>query len=102
MYQKSLKYISVLFFSTSVSLYAQEETIATETTTETIATDEFGIKTYTLGEITISGNIYFNPMTIQTFTGLQKGQNIHLPGDELSDAIKKLWNLEYFSDIKIY
>lgn len=102
MYQKSLKYISVLFFSTSVSLYAQEETIATETTTETIATDEFGIKTYTLGEITISGNIYFNPMTIQTFTGLQKGQNIHLPGDELSDTIKKLWNLEYFSDIKIY
>lgn len=103
MYQKSLKYISILFLGASMSLHAQEETTkATKDATETIPTDDLGIKTYTLGEITISGNIHYNPMTIQTFTGLQKGQTIHLPGDELSDAIKKLWNLEYFSNIKIY
>ena len=60
------------------------------------------IKEYVLGNISITGDVKYNELTILTFSGLQKGQTINLPGDELSDAIKKLWSLGYFSDIKVY
>ena len=59
-------------------------------------------KNYTLGDITVSGNTHFSPQTIVTYSGLRKGQEILIPGDKISDAIKKLWKSNLFSDINIY
>ncbi|PNQ73982.1 outer membrane protein assembly factor BamA [Hanstruepera neustonica] len=59
-------------------------------------------KQYTLGDITVSGNTHFSPQTIVTYSGLRKGQEILIPGDKISDAIKKLWKSNLFSDINIY
>lgn len=59
-------------------------------------------KIYTLGDITVSGKYNYNPQTVITFTGLNKGQKIAVPGEEISDALKKLWNLNFFTDINIY
>src|SRR5690606_16023018 len=64
--------------------------------------DEFGIKTYKLGQIKVTGNTQFNELTILTYTGLEKGQEINIPGEEISDAIRKLWKLGYFSDVNFY
>ena len=47
---------------------------------------------YTIEEIKVSGNESFNEQTIITFSGLRKGQNIIIPGEKTSNAIKKLWN----------
>lgn len=59
-------------------------------------------KNYILGNIEVTGNFTYNPQTVVTFTGLTKGQNISIPGEEVSDALKKLWKLGFFKDINIY
>ncbi|MFC5047247.1 outer membrane protein assembly factor [Aquimarina hainanensis] len=59
-------------------------------------------KQYILGEIKVTGISSYNESTVVTFTGLKKGERIYLPGDRIRKVIKKLWNLELFSDINFY
>ena len=44
----------------------------------------------------------FSEQTIITYSGLSKGKEMTIPGEEISNAIKKLWNSKLFSDIEIY
>ena len=46
-------------------------------------------KKYNLAEITVKGNTSFSEQTIVTYSGLKKGTEIMIPGEEISDAIKK-------------
>ena len=57
---------------------------------------------YELGEITVTGVKSFSPQTVVAYTGLQKGQRIQIPGEEISATINKLWKLELFSDIEFF
>ena len=57
---------------------------------------------YVLGEIKVTGTTTYNESTVITYTGLKKGDRIALPGDKISQVIKKLWDLELFSDINFY
>ena len=59
-------------------------------------------KQYTIGDIKVTGTTSYNENTVITFTGLKKGERIFLPGDRISKVIKKLWDLELFSDINFY
>lgn len=59
-------------------------------------------KKYTIAEITIKGNTSFSEQTIIAFSRLSKGDQIQIPGEEISAAIKKLWNTNLFSDIEVY
>lgn len=57
---------------------------------------------YILGDIEVTGKLNFNQQTVITYTGLERGQKIMIPGEEISNAIKKLGKLELFSDIDIF
>ncbi|WP_435134924.1 outer membrane protein assembly factor BamA [Formosa sp. A9] len=57
---------------------------------------------YTISDISVSGNSSFSSETIVTYSGLRKGEDILIPGEEISNAIKKLWKSGLFSDIEIY
>ena len=57
---------------------------------------------YTLDEISVTGLKSFNEQTVITYTGLSKGKQIRIPGEEISQVINKLWKLELFSDINFY
>lgn len=57
---------------------------------------------YILADINVTGKITYNEQTVVTFTGLEKGQRITVPGEEISNAIKKLGKLGLFSDIDFY
>ncbi|WP_408086268.1 BamA/OMP85 family outer membrane protein [Flavobacterium rhizosphaerae] len=59
-------------------------------------------KEYILAGINVTGKITYNEQTVVTFTGLQKGEVIEVPGEKISNAIKKLWKLGLFSDVNIY
>ncbi len=59
-------------------------------------------RSYTIDTITVAGNSHFSAQTIITYSGLRKGQEVQLPGEAVSNAIKKLWNSNLFSDIDIY
>lgn len=59
-------------------------------------------KTYILEDIQITGNTNFNPSTIISFSRLKVGEEIVIPGEQISNAIKKLWDSNLFSDIDVY
>lgn len=85
-----LKYILVLLITlTSPLIIAQE-------------LDYANSKKYTIAEITVNGNTTFSEQTIITYSGLRKGSEIKIPGEEISDAITKLWKSNLFSDIEVY
>ncbi len=57
---------------------------------------------YEIGNITVTGTSTYNENTVITFTGLRSGERLYLPGEKISNVIKKLWDLELFSDINLY
>jgi outer membrane protein insertion porin family len=59
-------------------------------------------KKYTIGEITVSGNTTFSPQTIITYSGLQSGDEVMVPGEKISAAIKKLWESNLFGNVDVY
>ncbi|MDA9628456.1 outer membrane protein assembly factor BamA, partial [Flavobacteriaceae bacterium] len=59
-------------------------------------------KSYILDSISVSGIKTFNTQTVISYSGLNKGQKINVPGEDISAVIKKLWGLELFSDINFY
>ncbi|MCK8142145.1 BamA/TamA family outer membrane protein [Flavobacterium sp. I-SCBP12n] len=88
---KSIKIaLTVLIFGSFSSVKAQER----------VPFDEG--KKYILADVAIIGDISFNSQTVVTFSGLQKGQELTIPGEEISTAIKKLGKLGLFDEITFY
>ncbi len=42
-------------------------------------------KKYILAKVNVIGKISYNQQTVVTFSGLEKGQNIAVPGEEVSN-----------------
>ena len=59
-------------------------------------------KTYILGDVQVTGNTNFNPATVIAFSRLKIGEEIVIPGEQISNAIKKLWDSNLFSSIDVY
>ena len=57
--------------------------------------------TYTIGNITVSGDMYIDKNIILSIGGLSRNQSITIPGDVVSKAITNLWKQDLFSDVKI-
>lgn len=87
---KNIKFSAILFLFLGLFKISAQET------------DFENGKSYILADIEVTGKVNYNPQTIITFAGLEKGQNIIVPGEEVSNAIKKLWKLGYFNDINVY
>ncbi|MBT8271602.1 MAG: outer membrane protein assembly factor BamA, partial [Bacteroidia bacterium] len=66
------------------------------------APSDSGLKKYTIGNIEVTGNTTFSSQTVITYSGLTKGEEVSLPGEKISAAIKKLWASNLFSSINIY
>ncbi|WP_445717012.1 outer membrane protein assembly factor BamA [Flavobacterium sp.] len=89
MFKKGIQLLSIFILLNSSSLFAQDTKL------------ESG-KEYILAKIDVTGKISYNEQTVTTFTGLEKGQQIIVPGQDISNAIKKLWKLGLFSDVNFY
>ena len=73
----SLNHILTTFlFLTTLIATAQDETY------------EDG-KSYILGGLDVTGLQSYNEQTVKTYTGLRVGQPITLPGEQISEVIKK-------------
>jgi outer membrane protein insertion porin family len=59
-------------------------------------------KKYILADVAVTSKISFNTQTVITFAGLEKGQEITVPGEEISNAIKKLGKLGLFDEISFF
>ncbi|OIP02642.1 MAG: outer membrane protein assembly factor BamA [Bacteroidetes bacterium CG2_30_33_31] len=56
---------------------------------------------YIIGGITVTGVQYLDNKIIIMLSGLNVDEKIKIPGDNISDAIKKLWKQEMFESIEI-
>ena len=59
-------------------------------------------KKYTVGGISVEGNSYFSDNQIIQQTGLRKGMQVTVPGDDLSSVVTRLWAQRYFQDVAVY
>lgn len=59
-------------------------------------------KEYTIGPIKIIGADGYDHNAIKLVAGLRAGDKIVIPGQKVTDAIKKLWEEDLFSDIQIF
>lgn len=55
-----------------------------------------------VGGIEVEGNEYISESIIIARSGLEVGSYIEVPGDEITNAIKRLWEMQLFSDVGIY
>ncbi len=56
---------------------------------------------YEIGRISVAGNEFSDEAAIIAISGLTIGQQIVIPGAEINNAMKKIWNLKLFRDIEI-
>lgn len=58
-------------------------------------------QSYVLGGISVSGNSYIDKSVVIMLSDLQVGQTYKIPGEGITDAVKKLWKQGLFDNIKI-
>ncbi|CAM4040651.1 outer membrane protein assembly factor BamA [Flavobacterium antarcticum] len=90
LYKSIPLFVSVLFFGSIFQAKAQDR----------IPFDQG--KTYILADIDVTGKVTFNKQNVILYSGLEKGQSITVPGEQISNAIKKLGEIELFSEIDFY
>ncbi|RIH66856.1 outer membrane protein assembly factor BamA [Mariniphaga sediminis] len=56
---------------------------------------------YTIADIQVTGIRYLDKTVLVQLSGLSVGQVIEVPGEGITNAIKKLWEQGLFSDVKV-
>ncbi len=64
-------------------------------------TDYNAPKDFYLGGMTVSGVKYLDGNVLLMLSGLTVGEKIKVPGDKISQAIRKLWEQGLFEDIRV-
>ncbi len=59
-------------------------------------------KQYEIGGVTVSGTKYLDKKVLVLLSGLSVGDKIQVPGEGITEAVKKLWDQGLFSDVAIY
>lgn len=112
MFKKGIFILFIILFSVSVSTNAQD-TDSTEIknvnkilqeSAENLPVISYNTsKRYEVADIKVTGVV--NPMyedyTILGFAQLQVGDKIEIPGEEISNAVRRFWKQGLFSDVKI-
>lgn len=93
-----LKYLILLaiLVTTAIPLGAQI------TIGDDIGVDYANPKEYEIGGITFSGVRYLDQNVLMMLSGLTVGDRIKVPGEEITNSVRKLWDQGFFEDIQIY
>ncbi|MEG0499579.1 MAG: POTRA domain-containing protein, partial [Rikenellaceae bacterium] len=99
--------LAVFMSTISIATYAQDEqkthtADSIEVTKELNTMDYVRPGRYTLKDVRVHGVKYVDPELIINAAGLVRGDEIDIPGDYISSAIRKLWSQRFYSDIKVY
>ena len=85
--------IATLLLATS-SLWAQSGR-------NSIEVDYTHPKKYVVGGVGIEGNQYFNEHQILQLVGMQPGQEVTAPGEDITGVVKRLVAQRYFEDVAV-
>ena len=84
--------------SLSIALLA----LATSVAFAQVEVDYTRPRKYIVGDVNVEGNTYFSSNQIVSQTGLLKGREVTIPGDDITSAIKKLTTRGFFEDVGVY
>jgi len=94
MYKKLIIFSLVIFGS--INLFSQ---VVADSTNFSIYYDS--AKKYTLAGLEVSGIRFLDTEVLKNLSGLTIGDEITIPGDQITSALKKYWHQCLFSDVKI-
>lgn len=101
-----MKHLTLLLFSfLIIGVSAQVPDSLNNTGSGTIGgTEDFTYdnpQKYQIGGVRVDGVDNFDPNAIKLIAGIRPGQEITLPGDQITKAIRNLWNEGLFSSVSI-
>jgi len=88
MTRKFITIISLLF--SALAAFAQESPVEV---------DYNRPQKYFVGGVSVEGNNYFSESQIIQLTGLQKGMEITVPSEDMSNIVRRLWLQRYFENV---
>lgn len=56
---------------------------------------------FAVGGVGVEGNVYFSENQILQLTGLRKGMEVTVPGDDITGIVKRLVAQRYFEDVEV-
>ncbi len=89
-------FLALFLFSLTLQLNGQ--------TPDTLASTYFDYerpREYTIVDITVSGVKFLQSTYLVNISGLTVGEQVTIPGEKITQAIDKFWDLGLFSDVKI-
>lgn len=100
MHQKYFLLIALLSLFFQIVTAQQEE----KTDSTSIPVINYGTtgQKYEIAEIAVTGADNYEDFVLIGFSGLTVGDIITVPGDAISDVVKRFWKQGLFSDVKIY
>ena len=94
--------IILLIFINVKNLYSQISYKLNQDQENQIIVNYSNPKTYEISKIDVLGSKYLDKIALISISGLKIGDQIAIPGDAISGAIKKLWKQGIIGDIQIY
>ena len=87
----------VLLMAFSVSVYSQDGPIRIGG-----IVDYKNPGTYKIAGLSVAGAQYTDVQAIKLFSGLQIGDEVQIPGEKISMAVRNLWDQRLFEDVSIH
>ena len=94
------KFLPIIMFVASAHFYGQVTPQNEQDASSVYAQEQPA--TYVLKDIVVDGVKKYTPAQILRFTGLNKGEQVDIPGQKISNGIKKLWETQSFSKVEVY
>ncbi len=92
-----------LFAGQVMAQSVEQYDVDTVSVTRELTTEDYVAPgSYNLKDVRVHGVKYIDSELIINSAGLVRGENIDIPGDQISSAIRKLWSQRFYSDIKVY
>lgn len=76
------------------AVFAQNETAVAEV-------DYSHPQKYIIGGVKVEGNTYIGRNQVLQLAGLREGEEVTIPGDQVSNIVNRLWQQRYFRDVSI-
>ncbi|VAW25818.1 Outer membrane protein assembly factor YaeT [hydrothermal vent metagenome] len=96
-----LSFIILILFVSSTIGQIRRNRVQTPKTNNTLGLDYSRPQEYEIANIKVTGTNYLDGNTLVSLTNLKVGDRIKIPGDDISNAIKKLWKHGLVGDVKI-
>ena len=95
MFRNRFFFTFIYFFISFLAIYGQEKIINPD------ISYVGSVKKYTIAHIAVSGVDEYEDFMLTGISGLSVGQEISVPGNEITEAVKHYWKHGLFSEVKI-